>query len=393
MTILLFIYACICLSLYVTTCLTNYLFYFDIPTPSYPLCLCIDTHDAEVRTTYSRDLAYDLAARSAILLHNHAGVLPLPYKQDKCCYTLGLIGSAAKDSPMVVGGGSGYVWMPPEYKTPFDYATPYILEKKGDYTISYTKGDNIETALSLAAQSKYVVLFTSEWSTEGFDRNTDLRLPKDQQNLVTALSKSAYAKKIILVHFGAIPIIIDGADNFGAYMAMGFSGVESSRALFELLFGERVPSGRLPVTFPRKVEDLPYYNNPSRYPGINNQTEYWEKELVGYKWAQKMHKSVDYWFGHGLSYSKIRYSDIKVNRTGRPINSTSPSDMPSPDSPYSTDPIPTMFPPSFYTYVYVTFTLTNEGKYPAIEVPQLYFMYNRIVRYYLNHILIVIIHV
>ena len=88
-----------------------------------------------------------------------------------------------------------------------------------------------------------------------------------------------------------------------------FAGQEYGNALFDILFGEVNPSGKLPTSFPASIEDTPAFNC---YPGKDLQMNYDEKLLVGYKWYEKKNIEPLFCFGHGLSYTNFCYENLEV---------------------------------------------------------------------------------
>jgi beta-glucosidase len=89
-------------------------------------------------------------------------------------------------------------------------------------------------------------------------------------------------------------------------------GQEAGNAIASVLFGDVNPSARLPVTFPTTDQQTPV-NTPAQYPGINDQSEYSEQLLVGYRWYDAKNQNPLFPFGHGLSYTTFEYSAIAVH--------------------------------------------------------------------------------
>jgi beta-glucosidase len=110
------------------------------------------------------------------------------------------------------------------------------------------------------------------------------------------------------------------ADDVKAILDMWYSGEGSGKATANLLFGLANPSGKLPVTFPYRLEDTPGYLN---FPGENFKLIYEEGIFVGYRYYEKRNLKPRYAFGHGLSYTRFEYSDAKVSavsfRLGMPL--------------------------------------------------------------------------
>jgi beta-glucosidase len=92
-----------------------------------------------------------------------------------------------------------------------------------------------------------------------------------------------------------------------------YSGMEGGNALARILFGDVSPSGKLPCTFPKRLEDTPAFAGGARaYPGENGTEHYDEGLLVGYRWYDTRNIEPLFPFGYGLSYTTFQYSDLKV---------------------------------------------------------------------------------
>jgi beta-glucosidase len=98
-------------------------------------------------------------------------------------------------------------------------------------------------------------------------------------------------------------------DNADAVIQTWFAGQEFGNALVDIVTGEINPSGRLPTTFPKNITDTPAYDC---YPGEDQQMNYEEKLLVGYRWYDKKGNDPLFSFGHGLSYTQFEYSNLAI---------------------------------------------------------------------------------
>jgi beta-glucosidase len=113
----------------------------------------------------------------------------------------------------------------------------------------------------------------------------------------------------VVINAGS-PVAMDPwIDQVSAVLMLWYGGQEGGHALASVLFGDFTPSGKLPVTFPRKLEDTPAFGH---YPGDNLHTEYAEGIYVGYRHFDRDNIAPLFPFGHGLSYTKFDYSDLKV---------------------------------------------------------------------------------
>jgi beta-glucosidase len=165
------------------------------------------------------------------------------------------------------------------------------------------------TAVATAANADVVVIvagLTSEWEAEGFDR-VNMSLPGDQDELIARIT--AVNPRTIVVLNGGSPLAMPWIEQVGAVVTQWFNGQECGNALADILFGDVNPSGKLPTTFPARLEDNPAYIN---YPGENGQVHYREGLFVGYRYYDKKKVQPLFPFGHGLSYTTFTYSNLQV---------------------------------------------------------------------------------
>ncbi len=162
-------------------------------------------------------------------------------------------------------------------------------------------------AASAADAAVVVVGLTAEWETEGHDR-ASLGLPGRQDELIERVA-AENSRTVVVVNAGS-PVSMDWIEQVGAALQLWYPGQESGNALADLLFGDLNPSGRLPTTFPRRLEDNPTHTT---YPGEDGKVLYGEGIFVGYRYYDR--KKVDplFEFGHGLSYTEFEYSALTLN--------------------------------------------------------------------------------
>jgi beta-glucosidase len=142
-----------------------------------------------------------------------------------------------------------------------------------------------------------VVGTTREWESEGFDR-TSLHLPGDQDDLVARIA-AVNPNTVVVVNTGS-PVAMPWVDEVGAILQVWFGGQEMSGGLVDVLLGDVDPGGRLPTTFPRRLEHNPSFGT---FPGANDENRYGEGLLVGYRWYDTRDIDPLFPFGHGLSYT------------------------------------------------------------------------------------------
>jgi beta-glucosidase len=288
----------------------------------------------------------DMAKKSIVLLKNEKQLLPLSKNQKK----IAVIGALADDKNSPLGNwrvGSD------------DFSAVSVLEGLKKYTneFTYAKGADLvlgpvsfidevkinnsdtsgfKNAIDAARNSEVVIMVLGEHgfqSGEGRSR-ANLDLPGVQQQLLEEVYK--VNKNIVLVLMNGRPLILNWADkHIPAILETWQLGTQSGNAIAEVLFGDYNPSGKLPMTFPRHLGQLPiYYNyfNTGR-PGP-------KPEVFWSHYTDEPNQPL-YPFGYGLSYSQFKYSDLKVD-------STNPSQ------------------------VLVSIAIKNTGKYSGEEVAQLY---------------------
>jgi beta-glucosidase len=170
--------------------------------------------------------------------------------------------------------------------------------------------DAIWRAAALAAASDVAVIcagLSDEWESEGFDR-PDMELTGDQVALISAVAV-ANPKTIVVLQSGS-PLSMGWLDEVAAVMQAWYPGQECGNAIADVLFGDVDPSGRLPQTFPVRLEDNPAYIN---YPGENGRVYYGEGLSVGYRYYDKKRIEPLFPFGYGLSYTSFAYRDLNLS--------------------------------------------------------------------------------
>jgi len=171
--------------------------------------------------------------------------------------------------------------------------------------------DPIGDAVKLAKKADVVVLVASlnaEWEAEGFDR-VDMKLPGAQNELIERVVK-ANKNTIVVVNVGSA-VEMPWIDKVPAALQLWYNSQEQGNALADVLFGDVNPSGKLPTTFPVRLEDNPAFTN---YPGENGRVRYGEGIFVGYRYYDKKQLAPLFPFGHGLSYTAFKYNNLRLNK-------------------------------------------------------------------------------
>ncbi|CAD0084603.1 unnamed protein product [Aureobasidium vineae] len=157
-----------------------------------------------------------------------------------------------------------------------------------------------------------VVLFTGlsgEWESEGQDR-PHMNLPPSNDDLISAVL-DANPNTVIVVQSGT-PIAMPWADKAKAIVQAWFGGNEAGNGIADVLYGDVNPSGKLPLTMPRRLQDNPAYLN---YRCEGGRTLYGEDIYVGYRWYENVEIAPLFPFSHGLSYTSFRTSDLRLRQS------------------------------------------------------------------------------
>jgi beta-glucosidase len=276
--------------------------------------------DKSVRRSQAHlDLSLEVARESMCLLKNENGLLPLS-KDVQCIAVIGTNANIAR-----LG----------DYADAAEETSEYGMLNQIKKMVSpqtqvlYSDGGQIDDAVALAKKANVVVMALGEWhgiSGEGSDR-MELNLPINQEALLEAVVATGVPVVLVLQNGRALTIPW-AARHVPAILEAWYPGEFGGRAIAETLFGDNNPAGRLPVTFPKNVGQLPVYYNyfPSKghqYVGGND--------------------SPQFVFGYGLSYTTFKYANLTV---------TPPADE-------NGD-------------VLVSFDLTNTGMRDGDEVAQVY---------------------
>ena len=255
-------------------------------------------------------LALRFATSSAVLLKND-GVLPLAPKAK-----LIVIGGLAATMKFQ-GGGSSHI-------NAAEYPSALESLKNLGYEIDFAEGyptdignvsetgyaQALELAKKAATENCPVLFFcglTEEFEGEGFDRET-MALPEVQTKLLDQII--ALGAKVIAVTFSGAPIDLYFADKVSAILHMYLCGEACGEACAQLLSGNVNPSGKLAETFPFTEKDTPCYGS---FGGEDDNIEYKEGCLVGYRYYEAKNIPVRYEFGYGLSYTSFAYSNLEVD--------------------------------------------------------------------------------
>ena len=273
-----------------------------------------------------------IAGEGMVLLKNEGGVLPIDLGRAK---TIAVVGENAIKM-MTVGGGSSSLKVRHEY-TPLEgiraaaagkaeviYERGYVGDVTGDYNGVKTGQDLSESRseaqliadAAAAARKADAVIFvgglnkSNHQDCEGDDR-LQYGLPYAQDKVIGALAEANPNLAVVIVSGNAVAM--PWIDRVPAVLEAWFSGSEAGNALADVVFGAVNPSGKLPFTFPVRLEDNGAHAL-GEYPGADK-VKYNESIFVGYRWHDKEQLKPLFAFGHGLSYTTFEYGDLRPSAT------------------------------------------------------------------------------
>jgi beta-glucosidase len=266
------------------------------------------SRDAVVTTPAHVAVALQGAEEGTVLLKNN-GILPLSTSTTHSIAVIGWDGGAGVQS---IGGGSatvtssGTVW-------PITGIQNRVAGT--GTTVQYNDATNLPSAVSLARSSDVAIVFASDnYGNEEHDTTT-LDLPNNggsstSQNDMIAQVAAANPHTIVVLNNNSainMPWLNQVAGVFEGF----YSGQQIGTAMAALIFGDVNPSGKLPVTFPKSLADVPA-NTPAQWPGTNGSVQYSEGLKVGYRWYDAQNIAPLFPFGYGLSYTTFGYSNLQV---------------------------------------------------------------------------------
>ena len=261
-----------------------------------------------------RNLSRKVAEESVVLLKNEKGLLPITKEKYK---KVAVIGAFARE-PRYQGGGCTLV-------NPIRISRPYEeMEKLAGKNIelTYAKGyelkdetsdELIHEAEEAAREADIAVIFGGLWvayDREGFDRK-HLEIDSSHIRLIEAVSR-VQKRVVVVLSNGDAVVMSPWLDHVGAVVEQFLVGETIGEALARVLFGEVNPSGKLPVTFPKRLEDTSAY---PYFPGECSHHVYGEGIFVGYRYFDKKKIEPLFPFGYGISYTTFQYSAIRADRS------------------------------------------------------------------------------
>jgi beta-glucosidase len=168
--------------------------------------------------------------------------------------------------------------------------------------------DLLDQAVTLAKQSEVAIVYANKFESEGGDL-PDIELPADQNELVSAVAQ-ANPNTIVVLNTGSA-VTMPWLNQVKGIFEAWYPGQEAGNAIAALLFGDVNPSGKLPVTFPTTLSQVPA-STSAQWPGVNGQVQYSEGLNVGYRWYDAQGLTPLFPFGYGMSYTTFQFSHLHV---------------------------------------------------------------------------------
>ena len=273
----------------------------------------------EVDTAEERAVALKGATEGIVLLKNDGSLLPLDAGKIHSIAVIGPNAAVAR-----TGGGGSSLVKPKQAIAPLDG----IKERAGaGVAVSYALGVGMDgetpaqdtadaraaalkEAVDAASKADVAVVVVGRYPKlegEGFDVKT-MDLPAGQDELIAAVEK-ANPRTVLVLNTGDPVTMTKWLDGTPALLDMWYGGQEGGKALAAILFGDANPSGKLPVSLPKRFEDSPAYGN---YPGKDLRVNYAEGIYVGYRYYDTKNVEPAFPFGFGLSYTTFAYRDLRV---------------------------------------------------------------------------------
>ena len=276
-----------------------------------------------------------IAEEGMVLLKNDGAILPLDGKNLR---SIAVIGRYATNA-MTGGGGSSHVI------SLYTVAPVDGIQKRAGagVKIDFDDGKDVSNAVALAKSADIAIVMVGDRESEGHDH--PITLTNHQDELIEAVA-AANPHTVVVLKTGSA-ILMPWVDKVPAILEAWYPGEEDGSAVAAVLFGDVNPSGKLPLTFPKQLSDLPA-NTKEQYPGVDGVVKYNEGIFVGYRHYDAQNIQPLFPFGFGMSYTKFSYKNLSVS-TERISLKKSPS--------------PT---------VTVEFEVTNTGKRAGEEIAQVY---------------------
>jgi len=292
--------------------------------------------EANVRNLTNTELARNIVVKSTILLKNDGNLLPLDARETN--KTIITFGPFCQFPWALAGGGSGHV-DPGEHVVTINAGLNSIATNMQSFL-----NDQLDRAILVATELgenlQAIVMCEGDNAGESLDRT---KITLDGQGTAAIRFSEKFRDKLVLIITAPGHVAIPYHDKFAAVLLTFMPGEQAGLGIADVVFGKRVPGGKLPLSIPNGEHELGNFDH-EQYPGTDGKVIYKEGLNVGYRWYNVNGLKPAFPFGHGLSYSTFTYDDfaVEINRFDQ------------------------------LTSANVTFSVTNTGIRTATEVAQVY---------------------
>lgn len=174
---------------------------------------------------------------------------------------------------------------------------------------------DIAAAVEAARNADVAIVFAglnAEWDNEGLDR-TGITLPHGQNELIARVA-AANPRTVVVLQTGS-PVTLPWLADVGAVLQAWYPGQECGNAIADVLLGAAEPGGRLPQTWPLRLDNSVAIGNPEVYPGVDGHVRYDEGVFIGYRHYEQRGLATQFAFGHGLSYTTFVFEGLTLDRS------------------------------------------------------------------------------
>jgi len=246
-------------------------------------------------TPEHQNLARKIAEEGIVLLKNENNLLPLKMNEIR---SIAVIGPNA-NKKMAFGGGSSMI------RTLYEITPLKGLKEKCKDKVEIIKSPSEADIAIIVGGLNH----KRGNDSEGKDRK-QFDLPEKQIKLIKKTVKEN--PKTIVVLINGSPVGMDWIEKIPCVIEAWYAGQEGGHALADIIFGDINPSGKLPITFPKKLKDSPAHKSRKTFPG-NEKVFYEEGIFVGYRHFDKENIEPLFPFGHGLSYTSFNYENLQID--------------------------------------------------------------------------------
>ncbi len=283
--------------------------------------------------------AASVAEEGSVLLKNSNNLLPLNTSSVR---SIAVLGDDASTNAETDGGGSAGVnssgTVTPLQAITSRAGSGVSVQYSQGASSSGTSSSTEQAAVNLAKNSNVAIIFANLFESEGSDLG-GIGLPGNYNQLISDVA-AVNPNTIVVLNTGSA-VTMPWLSSVAGVFESWYPGQQDGNAIAALLFGDVNPSGKLPVTFPKSLSDVPA-STAAQWPGQNGQVRYSEGVDVGYRWYQAKNIAPLFPFGFGLSYTSFGFTNLHVSALAANGTAT------------------------------VTATVTNTGSRAGADVAQLY---------------------